>query len=101
VFAELERGMIGCRLRAGRKIKAERGGFAYGSPGYGYRAENKSLVIDPAEAEAVKFAKRLRNEGKSYRQIADALTQHGYKPKRAKVWYPSTVKAVVNSGAAE
>lgn len=101
VFAELERGMIGCRLRAGRKMKAEQGGFAYGSPSYGYRAENKALVVDPAEAEAVKFAKRLRSEGKSYRQIADALAQHGYKPKRAKVWYPSTVKAVVNSGAAE
>jgi len=101
VFAELERGMIGCRLRAGRKMKSEKGGYAYGSPSYGYRAENKALVVDAAEADAVKFAKRLRSEGKSYRQIADALAQHGYKPKRAKVWYPSTVKAVVNSRAAE
>jgi len=101
VFAELERGMIGCRLRAGRKIKSEQGGFAYGSPSYGYRAENKALVVDPAEAEAVKFAKDLRSSGHSYRLIAKALTEAGHKPKRSSTWYPSTVKAVVNSGAAE
>ncbi|CAN5719866.1 hypothetical protein BH20ACT23_BH20ACT23_21800 [soil metagenome] len=82
-------------------MKAEQGGYAYGSPSYGYRAENKALVVDPAEAEAVKFAKDLRSSGHSYRLIATALAQHGYKPKRAKVWYPSTVKSVVNSGAAE
>ena len=39
VFSQLERGMITARLRAGRAAKASAGGYAYGSPPYGWRAD--------------------------------------------------------------
>src|SRR5205807_10485953 len=42
--SEYERAMISLRLRTGRHRKAERGGFAYGSPPFGWRAEDKELV---------------------------------------------------------
>jgi hypothetical protein len=41
--------MVSLRLRAGRRRKADRGGYAYGSPHYGTRAENKALVVDDQE----------------------------------------------------
>ncbi len=43
-LGEWEREMITLRMRAGRRRKAERGGYAYGSPPYGYRAEDGALV---------------------------------------------------------
>src|SRR5207244_11738718 len=39
VFSQLERGMITARLRAGRAAKAASGGYAYGSPPFGWRAD--------------------------------------------------------------
>ena len=53
--------MIALRLRSGRKLKAERGGFAYGSPGFGYRAENKQLVPDDREQQAVRRIREMRD----------------------------------------
>ena len=41
---EYEKSVISLRLRSGRRMKAERGGFAYGSPAFGQRAEGKALV---------------------------------------------------------
>jgi hypothetical protein len=40
--------MVALRLRSGRRRKAERGGFASGSPQYGTRAEAGDLVLRPA-----------------------------------------------------
>lgn len=95
VFAQLERGMIAARLRAGRRLKAERGGYAYGAPHYGARAEDRALVEDPAEVEAIAYAMRLRAEGASYRAIAEALTEAGHRPKRSDTWYPMSVARIV------
>jgi DNA invertase Pin-like site-specific DNA recombinase len=95
VFAQLERGMINARLRRGRREKAERDGYAYGSPRYGTRAEGGELVSDPDEAKAVAYARRLRKEGKSLRDIATALTEQGYKPKRGKAWHPQVVARIL------
>ena len=41
--SEFERSLIRLRLQRGRAVKAERGGFAYGSPPFGYRAEGGGL----------------------------------------------------------
>ena len=41
---QYERSMIRLRLRSGRQRKHEMGGFAYGSPPFGWRSENGELV---------------------------------------------------------
>src|SRR5262249_10380326 len=53
VFAQLERGMIAARLRAGRRLKAERGEYATGAPPYGWRAVGGELEAVPAEQDVI------------------------------------------------
>src|SRR5215217_5088668 len=47
--AEYVRAQTVARLRAGKRRKAAAGGFIGGSPPYGWKAEGKQLVEDPAE----------------------------------------------------
>src|SRR5680860_976091 len=92
--SEYERSMIALRLRSGRRRKAELGGFAYGAPPYGYRAEDGELVADPAEQAAASRIAELRAAGQSYREIAAALTSEGHTTKAHKTWWPATVRRI-------
>lgn len=89
--SEYERSMIALRLRAGRRRKAEKGGYAYGSPPLGWRAEKGQLVVDEAEAEALARMAELRHDGASLREIATVLTDEGHSTKRGARWHPQTV----------
>ena len=51
---ELDRRLVVARLRRGRRLKAERGGFAGGGVRYGFTTERKQLVPRPAEREVAK-----------------------------------------------
>jgi DNA invertase Pin-like site-specific DNA recombinase len=95
VFAELERRMTAKRLRDGRRAKHERGGFAFGSPQFGRRAEGGELVIDDREQAAVERIAQLHQAGASLRQIAATLETEGHKPKRSTRWHPQSLARVV------
>jgi DNA invertase Pin-like site-specific DNA recombinase len=97
--AEYDRAMITLRLRLGRRRKAERGGFAYGSPPYGWKASRGELVPDPVEQDGLSLARRLRQEGRSLIQIADALEGAGFSPRRGTRWHPTTVKRILERAA--
>jgi DNA invertase Pin-like site-specific DNA recombinase len=92
---EYERAMIALRLRSGRRRKHDNGGYAYGSPPYGWRAVGRELVEDPVEQAVLSRMRALRAAGASYRGIAAVLTSDGYQPKRGKVWYPMTVRQIL------
>ncbi|MGO9963010.1 MAG: recombinase family protein [Acidimicrobiales bacterium] len=94
---EYERAMIGLRLRAGRRRKAEKGGFAYGSPPLGWRAERGQLVVDDAESAALARMVELRNCGESLRGIATVLADEGHRTKRGARWHPQTVARALQS----
>lgn len=109
--AEYERAMIALRLRAGRRRKAEQGGYAYGAPPFGYRAEDGELVPDPEEQDALALMRRLRDEGESLRGIARALAQRGYEPRQTRRgieggngreptggWHPTTLARILERG---
>lgn len=95
VFAQLERGMIVARMRAGRVLKAAKGEYAYGAPPLGYRSENRSLIRVEEEWATVERIRALRDEGCSLRQIADRLDAEGHHPKRAVRWHPQTLSQVL------
>jgi DNA invertase Pin-like site-specific DNA recombinase len=96
VFAQLERAMINKRLRNGRKTKAEQGGFAYGSPAFGQKAEGGELVADAREQAGVGRIAELHRDGKSLREIIGALDSEGIKPKREGAkWHPATVSRII------
>lgn len=93
--AEYERAMINLRLRSGRRRKAETGGYAYGAPPFGFRAERGELVPDEAEQPALTRIKELQEAGGSLRSIAAALEAEGFRPRRGARWHPETVRLIV------
>jgi DNA invertase Pin-like site-specific DNA recombinase len=86
VFGQLERGMIAARLRAGRRLKGEQGGYAAGAPPFGMRARERALIADDDEQRALERIRELRAGGKSLRQIADVLESEGVRAKRGGRW---------------
>lgn len=93
--AEYERSMIALRLRSGRRRKAEKGGFAYGSPAFGYRAEGRELVADPDEQVVLTRIRELHEGGRSLREIITALEDDGHHPKRGGRWHPESLARIV------
>ena len=96
-FNQLDRETIVMRTTMGRRAKAKSGGYTGGKTPYGYKAEGKELVIDPAEAGMVREVFRLRGEGRSYRDIADILEGEGYIGREGRPVKYSTVANIVNN----
>ncbi|MHB8513511.1 MAG: recombinase family protein [Actinomycetota bacterium] len=93
---EYERSMVVMRLRSGRRRKAEKGGFAYGSPALGYRAVDGSLLDDAEEQKVVKRIAALHKTGLSIRAIAEILTSEGFQTKRGNArWHPTVVARII------
>jgi DNA invertase Pin-like site-specific DNA recombinase len=94
--AEYEKDMIVLRMRMGRRRKAEKGGFAYGSPSYGKRSEGGALVDDDRERATVARIGELHTAGVSLREIGQTLTAEGHRPKRAERWHPESLRRIVS-----
>ncbi|KKN26223.1 hypothetical protein LCGC14_0876860 [marine sediment metagenome] len=60
------------------------------------KAEDGSLVENPAEMKTVKLIKRMRKTGKSLQGIADRLNSRSVKTKTGGKWYKSTVSNVLS-----
>ena len=95
--AEYERSMIALRLRSGRVRKAQRGGFAGGTPPYGYAVVDRELVEVAEEQATLSRIRRDHSDGKSLRAIAETLTAEGVKPRRGRAWYPGVLARLVDT----
>ncbi|GAA1377263.1 recombinase family protein [Streptomyces beijiangensis] len=96
VFAQLDRGMIVAKLRRGRRIKGEKGQYAYGAPPYGWAAHKKELTKEELEQAGRARARELRDEDElSYREIAAVLEAEEIRPKRGERWHPETVRRML------
>ena len=95
--AEMERDNINKRTSGGRKIKAMNGGYAGGKAPMGYKVENKQLIINPEEAEVVKFIFERKFSGKTMLSTVDALNEAGYKTRNGKPFVISTVQSIWNN----
>lgn len=89
--SELERGLISKRLRDGRRQKHDGGGYAYGSPPYGFRSTDRELVEVDAEQAVLERMRAWRADGASYERIADRLNAEGTPAKRGGGWHAPTV----------
>jgi DNA invertase Pin-like site-specific DNA recombinase len=92
---EYERSMIKLRLRSGRRRKAELGGYAYGAPPFGYRAEAGELVADDEEQLTLARIEELRGDGLSLRAIADVLDEESRRPRRGERWHPKVIASAL------
>lgn len=98
--AQYEKSMINLRLRSGRKRKSAQGGYAYGAPPLGFRAEGKALVPHPDEAVVVDRIRALRADGASLREIGAVLESEGLRTKRGgSRWHPPVIARVLARAA--
>lgn len=94
-FAEYERELIKERVQAGKKAKAEKGGYIGGAPKLGQIAKNKELEEHKEEQNLIRVVKYHRKSGKSLREICKFLDEKGYKTKRGGKWHPKTIANII------
>ncbi len=65
------------KVKRGRRESREKGNYTGGRVPYGYRVENKKLVIDEERAEVVRLIFDLYISGKYVREILEELNERG------------------------
>jgi len=95
-FATFERARINERMTGGRLEKAKTGNYSGGRPAIGYTADKntKSLTINNNKTEAVKLVFELREQGLSFQQIANKLTELGHTTALNKTFSKVQVKRI-------
>lgn len=93
-FAEMERDNINKRTSSGRRIKAAKGGYSGGRAPMGYSVQDGKLVINPSEAEVVRFIFTEKANGNTMLGTMNALNEAGYKTRNGKAFVISTVQSI-------
>lgn len=93
--AEYERKMIRLRMMAGAARKHAQGGYAYGRPPYGFRAENFELVPVAEEQRVISEILRLRQGGLGLAAIAEFLNEGGVL-RGGNRWHSESVRRVLS-----
>lgn len=88
---EYDREMTLLRLRNGRKAKARSGGYAYGSPPFGWVAVNGMLRRSKSEQDTLARMLAMAADGTPTRAIADTLNAAGLPTKRGGEWSSATI----------
>ena len=65
------------KVRRGQRESRQKGNFLGGKVPYGYRVENKKVLIDEERAEVVRLIFQLYENGKCVREILDELNRIG------------------------
>ena len=98
-LSQYEKTLLKARMAAGRKLKAERGGYTGGIPRFGYSAVRHEYV--PLEIEQ-KIVLRIRAEragGATFQAIADGLNADDLHAKLGGRWHPGGIMRVVRRNA--
>lgn len=96
---EWERLTIAMKLAKGRTTKAKTGAKPAGvCPfGYKYAEDKKSVIIDPAEAQFVKFMFTEAQKGRSLGQIADAMNDKGITTRNGNKWSRGGIQVILRN----
>lgn len=95
--AKMERENITKRTSMGRGVKARQGGYAGGRAPFGYKVQNKQLVVVEDEAEAVRLIFEAKKEGHTLAEICEILANHGYKSRKGGQFYPSNIRSILGN----
>jgi site-specific DNA recombinase len=93
-IAEENRKDIIERLWKGRQERVRRGLPPGGTVPYGYQRNEKGLVVNPPEAEAVRLILELGGQAEPSSAIARALNDGGFQRRNGKPWTRRQVAAV-------
>lgn len=92
---QLERGLTVARMQGGRRRKAGADGYVGGKVPFGWELIDTRLVGVPGEQATLKRMARMRQCGRSLRQIADRLNADGVPAKAGGKWGHTSVRAVL------
>ena len=95
--AEMERENINKRTSAGRKVKAEKGGYSGGRAPMGYKVQDGRLIIDPEESAVVKRIFELRDANVPMLTIVETLNNEGFKTRNGGLFVISTIQGILNN----
>lgn len=98
--AELERGMVVARLQGGKRRAAAQGKYIGGArlhPKYGYDLVDGVYVPREDEQAVIARMRELREppSGRTFRSIAQTLTEEGVKPPSGESWHPSAIMRIL------
>lgn len=86
-------------VKKGMTEKAERGGYQT-CPMFGYRAENKKLVVVPEEAEIIKFIfEKYATQKMNMRQLTVYINELGFRTKRGNIFETRNIEYILNNPA--
>lgn len=96
---EWDRASIALKLARGRTVKAKGGDKPAGVCPYGYQyaEDKKSVIVNQAEAQLVKFMFTEAQKGKTLAQITDALNSKGLVTRRNNAWTRGSVRAILRN----
>jgi len=96
VFAQLERDQISERTKDALAFKKSQG-YRLGTQPLGFSIVGGQLESDGDELASVKYAKKLRQDDLTLRQVAQQMNDEGLKTKRSGRWFASTVRYLLNN----
>jgi DNA invertase Pin-like site-specific DNA recombinase len=97
-FARKELTTIKRRFARGKLTSLNNGKYISAKAPYGYRKENKTLVVVEEQAEVVRLIFDLYvNHGYGDTKIARYLSEHGYKNYSGNQWERTTLRRMINN----
>lgn len=94
-MAEWERAEIGARIKASVNVRAKLGKPIGGPAPYGYKWENKQLMLDPQEAPVRKLIHELFVQHKRKRTVAKVLNDQGYRARKGDKFNDSLITRIL------
>jgi site-specific DNA recombinase len=96
-FAQFEREMTADRTRDKMYQRAQKGLWNGGHPPYGYRAENKRLVINTEETARVRFMFHRFADAPSLARLRDELHQRGWYTRSNGRWSKTAIDQILRN----
>ena len=93
--SQWERETISERTRDAMRYKQAQGEYVGGHAPYGYRLVNGELVMDEAEQNVIRQAKKLRASGLSLLAVAKRLDERGIRARNGKPFVAVQVQRMV------